>query len=625
MVEAAWPNGAGGAASVAVVADSTISFLMLGLVVVLFVWNRLPVELVAIGAGLALYATGVLELDQVLAGYGDSTVVLIASLFVVSEGLDATGVTTWAGQQMIARAGTDRSRLLVYVMLLVALLTALISVNGAVAALLPMVVVVAIRLGRSPSQLVMPVAFAAHAGSLLALTGTPVNVIVSDAAFDAGGARFGYLSFSLVGIPLLLGVIAIAVVLGPRLLPERRAKVIPPDLSAHARTLVRQYLDDQLVSRLLVCPDSTLIGRRQAELALPDHPDVTIVGIAHGTDPMASVGSIADLDVKEGDSLLVRGDDDAIADLAAAHGLRVLAPRTDDEYGRRLLNRGAGVGEVVVAPRSDLIGERMFPGMVTDSGDFVVLAVQRRGDDLGPDPVVLAAGDTLLLQGTWDALDRTVHDRDVLVVDRPELVRRQAVPMGPRARSALGVLMAMVALLITGAVPTVVAGLLAACAMVLLRVLTVDQAYRGISWTTVVLVGGMIPLSTAITQSGAADQLATGLVDVVGDHGPYALLLGLFVLTAALGQLISNMATALIVIPISLSAAADLAVSPRPVLMSVTVAAAASFLTPVATPANLMVMGPGGYRFGDYWKLGLPMLIWFGLVAVLLVPQIWSF
>ena len=175
-------------------ADSTISFLVLGAVVVLFVWNRLPVELVAIGAGLTLYATGVLELPQVLAGYGDATVVLIASLFVVSEGLDATGVTTWAGQQMIARAGTDRSRLLVYVMVLVAVLTALISVNGAVAALLPMVVVVAIRLGRSPSQLVMPLAFAAHAGSLLALTGTPVNVIVSDAAVDAGGDRFGYCS-----------------------------------------------------------------------------------------------------------------------------------------------------------------------------------------------------------------------------------------------------------------------------------------------------------------------------------------------------------------------------------------------------------------------------------------------
>ncbi len=197
--------------------------------------------------------------------------------------------------------------------------------------------------------------------------------------------------------------------------------------------------------------------------------------------------------------------------------------------------------------------------------------------------------------------------------------------MGPKAREAVGVLAAMVVLLVTGVVPTVVAGLLAAAAMVLLGVLSTEQAYLGISWTTVVLVGGMIPLSTAIQQSGAAGQLADALVAVVGDRSPYLLLLGLFVLTAIFGQLISNMATALIVIPIAVTAAADLGVSVRPVLMSVTIAAAAALLTPVATPANLMVMGPGGYRFGDYWKLGLPVLAWFGIVAVVLVPQIWRF
>jgi di/tricarboxylate transporter len=156
-------------------------------------------------------------------------------------------------------------------------------------------------------------------------------------------------------------------------------------------------------------------------------------------------------------------------------------------------------------------------------------------------------------------------------------------------------------------------------------VLSVEQAYRGIDWTTVILVAGMIPLSTAMTSSGAAERLADGLVDVVGDAGPRALLVGLVVLVFVLGQLISNMATALIVIPIAMSAAADLDISPKPLLVGVAVAAAASFLTPVATPANLMVMEPGGYRFGDYWKLGLPLLLLFGAVAVLLVPVIWSF
>jgi di/tricarboxylate transporter len=251
--------------------------------------------------------------------------------------------------------------------------------------------------------------------------------------------------------------------------------------------------------------------------------------------------------------------------------------------------------------------------------------VQRRGEDVGPGEVALAAGDTLLLQGSWSALDVQLDDPGVLVVDTPEALRRQVVPLGYRAKEAIVVLAAMVVLLATGLVPAAVAGILAACAIILLRVLTVEQAYRGISWTTVVLVGAMISLSTAMTQTGAAADLADDLVRIVGDSGGYALLLGLFVLTAVLGQLISNMATALIVIPIALSAATEIGVSPQPVLMCVTVAAAAALLTPVATPANLMVMGPGGYRFGDYWKLGLPLLVLYGLVAVLLVPVFWSF
>jgi len=199
------------------------------------------------------------------------------------------------------------------------------------------------------------------------------------------------------------------------------------------------------------------------------------------------------------------------------------------------------------------------------------------------------------------------------------------VPLGPGAAQVLVIVAGMVILLVGGLVPPAVAGLLAAGAIVLSGVLTVDEAYRGIGWTTVILVGGMIPLSTAMVSSGAAQTLADRLVDFVGDAGPHALLLGLVVLTFTLGQLISNMATALIVLPVAASAASELDVSAKPVLMAVAVASAAAFLTPVATPANLMVMCPGGYRFTDYWKLGLPLLTLFGLVAVLLVPVIWSF
>ena len=168
-------------------------------------------------------------------------------------------------------------------------------------------------------------------------------------------------------------------------------------------------------------------------------------------------------------------------------------------------------------------------------------------------------------------------------------------------------------------------GLVAGGAIILCGIMTVEQSYRAINWTTIILIGAMMPLSTAMYQSGAAVMLGEGLVRLVGDIGPYALLAGLFVLTGILGQLISNVATALVIIPIAVAAATDLGISARPVLMSVNVAAAAAFLTPVATPVNLMVMGPAGYRFGDYWKLGLPLMIWFFVVATFVVPLIWSF
>ncbi|MEX1281290.1 MAG: SLC13 family permease [Acidimicrobiia bacterium] len=593
--------------------DAGIVYAVLAAVIALFVWNRIPVEVTAIGASLVLAATDVITLEQSFAGFGDSTVIFIAALFVVAEGIDATGVTTWAGQWMVERAGESKTRLLVLTMLMVALLTAVISVNGAVAALLPMVVVVAVRASISPSKLLMPLAFGAHAGSQLALTGTPIHILVSDAAVDAGAQGFTYFEFALVGVPLVAGAIAIAVFLGPRLLPERRPERIAPDLSGMARTLVNQYATAPWVARLGVPEGSPLVGSPPAT-AVADQPDLEVVDV-EGADP---TGSLA-----EGAVMTVRGPSQQVDDLARSHGLRRLASAlsgTGDLYDREV-----GVVEVVVPPRSEILGEHLVPGMTTESGDFVVLAVQRQGRDVGFDGARLAVGDTILLQGTWDALDRGFDPAEVLVVDEPATVRRQAVPMGPGSRRALVILAAMVVLLATGIVSAAVAALLAAGAMILTGVVSVPQAYRAISWTTVVIVAAMIPVSVAVTQSGAAEQIADVLLGVVGDAGPNALLLGLFVITAVFSQLISNTATALIVIPIAISAALDLGLSVRPVMMSVTVAAAAAFLTPVATPANLMIFEPAGYRFGDYWKFGLPMLLLFMVVAVWLVPVFWPF
>ena len=220
--------------------DATISLLILAAVVALFLWNRLPVEFVAIGAALALYFTGVLTLGQSLAGFGDPAVILIAALFVVSEGLDATGVTAWVGQTLANKTGDSTRLLLILTMLLAAGLTALIGLNGTVAALLPMAVVVAMRRGFPPSRLLMPLAFAGSAGGLLLLTGSPVNVVISQAAADAGVGSFGFVEFAIVGVPLVVGTVAIVLLFGGRLVPERHSDAVPPDLSGLARTLVHR-------------------------------------------------------------------------------------------------------------------------------------------------------------------------------------------------------------------------------------------------------------------------------------------------------------------------------------------------------------------------------------------------
>ncbi|MCU0984100.1 MAG: SLC13 family permease [Acetobacteraceae bacterium] len=586
--------------------------------VLLFAWGRIPVAVVALSAALGLHAAGVLTLDQALAGFGDTTMLFIGALFVVSAGLEAGGVTTWVGTVLIRFSGESRRRLLTLTMLLVAGLTALIGVGGATAALLPVVTLVAVRLGRSPSQLLMPMAFAAHAGSMLALTGSLVNVIVSDTLPDIGQPRLGYFELSVLGVILLGGTIGIVVLLGERLLPARRGSELPRDLSGHPTMLAEQYrLFDQLV-RFRVAAGSPLVGARQSTLYEAEAPGLAVVAIQ---DP-EEAGPLKRPLLAAGDVVLLRGERERVDALAERLRLRRTAGETAS-LQKALFNATAGYAEVMVAPRSGLIGKAMFPGMITESGELVVLGIRRGAQTLGPGEVTLAVGDTLLLQGSWRALDEHLQDPDVLVVHAPEAVRRQAITLGAGAGRALAISGLMVAALATGVVPSVLAVLVAAIAMVGLGVLKIEAAFRAINGGALIMVASLMPLATAMELTGAADLIADGMAGLLGSRSLIVLFSALFLLTAVMAQAISSTATALIVIPIAIAVAKQVGASPRAALICVAVAAAASFLTPVASSANMMVKGPAGYRFGDYWKLGLPLMLWFFLVAVLVVPLIW--
>lgn len=598
--------------------DAALSLVILGVTVALFIVNRLPVGVVAIGSALALYFCGLVSVDDMTSGLGATVIAFIAALFVVSEGLEASGITTWVGQTMTRIAGDAPTRVITVVMILAALLAALITVNGAAAALVPVTVALARHADMLPSRVLIPLAYGCSAGSLLTLSGSPVNVIIDEAMVNRSGDGFGYFEFGVVGVPLVVVTVAITTLIGRRALPRRESTTLPDDFSDYVGTVTDHYgLDDRLF-RLHVDTGSAVVGAVLTDIEVGDG----VVAVAAQREATAAV-----LDpgqpLEAGDVVVVSGSGTAVTEAARRLGLTV-----EDIAGRhprsgRLIDRDTGLSEVVIPPRSEWIGDRAVAGMVRADDGLLVLSIRRRSRDVGPRVVELGEGDTLLVHGPWRAIDALAADRRVLVVASSEALRRQTVPLGRSAPRAAAILVAMIVLLATGVVPAVVAALLAALAMILTGVITTDHAYRAIAWPTLVLIAALIPMSTAIADSGGAELVARPIVDLVADHSPYVLLITLFLLTAALGQFISNAATVLIVIPIALAAAADVGVDARPVLMLVCVAGAASLLTPIATPANMIVMTPGGYRFGDYWRLGVPIMAGWLVVALLGIPAVW--
>lgn len=592
-----------------------IVFSIIFIILVLFIWNRIPAPIVAVGTALALYFTGVLTADQALAGLGSQIVILIAALFVISTAFDISGINAWASQILIRQAGESRSRLILLLMGICMLLTTVVSVNAAVPALIPVVVVIALRLKIAPSKLLLMLPFAAHAASNLTLLGAPLNVLGALEAERQVGVPVGFFEFAVAGIPISILTLVFTVLVGHKLIPARKAQNLPPDLSRLGHVLVEQYRLGEGPVRLNLRADSALIGASVSGLPLPQ----TLKLIKAYTPEGGAMDKGA---LREGSGLLVQGPSEAVQSFATTHRLAPREAGTIDAH--EPYSRELGLAELVIPPRSEFIGSTVYPGMATPDGDLIIQAVQRGGEDQ-PNAVVLAQGDTMVVQGSWEALEKRLATPDVLVVNDLDTIRRQSVPLSGKAKQALVVAVALILMLASGVVPAAVAALVCAGAMILLGVLNLNQAYRGIEWSTVLLVGGTTPLAAAMTKTGAADLIAETLIGLVGGFGPHALMVGIFIAAAAINQLISNTAVAIMFLPIAVATAHEAGVSAMPMIMCVVVAANAALLTPVATPTNLMVFGPGGYKFSDYWPYGLCLLVIHFLVAIFLVPLYWPF
>lgn len=625
-----------------------LTFLILALTIILFIWGRLRSDLVALMALLALFLSGILTADQALSGFGNSTVIMIAALFVVGDGLSRTGVTAWIGQQILQFAGRNKVRLLIVLMVGTALLSAFISNTGTVATLLPAVVAASWRVGSVPSMFLIPMAFAANTGGLLTLTGTPPNIVVAETLSEAGYEPFSYFEYAYIGLPLLVAAIAYMVFYGRRLLPRNSAEDRPEELVEAVGELADTFSLVENLYRLRVRYGSPLIGQTLKEAALGHDYGVSVLDIESGHTAESAFKQGGDEHIRPlqtllheshhempgpdttmeaQDLLLVKGSGKAVYQLMVDFNLGVL-PVEDDSEGlsEALLSAETGVAEILLTPRSTYIG-RMVPESDFSKKFGVQVISIRRGDKLvSRKDAKLDFGDALLVRGSWESIEKLRNERrNFVVVGSPEAISRQVIEMTPQAVIAVLAMVGMIVMMVTGVVPAVFAALIAAVVMVLGGCLNMNHAYRAISWQSVVLIAAMIPMSIALEVTGGAQFLANGLVNTFGSVGPLALLAGVFLLTTSFSQVINNTATAVLVAPIVLKAAEDMNISPYPLLMAVAVSASTAFLTPIGTTTNLMVMSPGGYRFKDYFRAGLPLILIFFLLTLVLAPIIWPF
>ncbi len=614
--------------------EIAVVFAILAATIVLFVSDRLRLDVTAMLALMALVLSGILTPAEATAGFGDTTVLLIAALFVVGDGLLQTGVAEALGRWLGRIAGTSELRILVTTMLVVAPLSAFISSTGTVAIMLPVVVAVARRAGVSPSKLLIPMGYAALIGGMLTLIGTPPNIVASEALAAAGRAPFGFFSFTPIGA-LVLGVAVVFVaVVGRQLLPARVAPAAqgqPRSDQQPLSELIRAYGVEGALTRLRVPPGSPLVGRSIAESELTTRYGVTVLAIHAWPPERAQPGPAqpvtADTRFAAGDLLVVQLRDAQAGSLAALPGLEPVPPATSVRPDAGLL-----LLEVALTPRSRYIGQSVIEADVRNQFGVNVLGVQRLGKLLDGDyaHTPLRFGDTLLVAGPAATLAPLVREQryygDFVIATVPEeLAEAEAQQLAPRWPLAVVIVLLMLIVMATNLLPTVVAALLAALALVLTGCVRLSTVYTRMSWESLVLIAAMLPMATALQKTGGAELIATALVGSFGSLGPLALMGGVFLLTSVLSQFISNTATAVLIMPIALQAASRLGVAPEPLLMAAAIAASTAFATPVATPVNTLVLAPGGYRFADYARAGVPLQVLVLLLCLVVVPLLFPF
>lgn len=604
----------------------TLTFTILIITTIFFINGAFRADVVAVASLLALTLFGVITPSEALAGFSNSVVIMIAGLFIVGAGIFNTGLAKQIGNRLILLGGNSENRLLIIIMVTVGVFSAFMSNTGTVAVLLPVVISIAMSMKISPAKLLIPLAFASSLGGVLTLIGTPPNLVASNMLVEHGLESMHFFSFTPIGIVALTSGVIFMVTIGKRLLPDHSVADIVEN-NVDPSKLVGLYRVHPLLHTFEVTAHSPLNGKQLKELQLTNKYNITVVSIERtekGRIPKleskTTITPKASTYLEHKDVLLLLGEK---ADIEAFIEDFAVERITLKHMKKHLLSERFGITEMIVPPHSSFENKTIRDLHFRKKFNCSVLAIYRNGKYIQTDAckLKLKNGDALLVHGEWDrmeAMAKTISD--LIVVGRVSDTASTETARG-KAPIAASIMLLMLVLMTLELIDPVITVLIAAFLMIVTGcVRSATEGYQKINWESVILIAAMLPMATALENTGGVKFMSDSVIHFLGDYGPYAVLIGFYVLTTILSQFISNTATAVIFAPVAITAALDLGVNPIPFVVTVAVSASVAFATPVASPTNALVMNAGGYQFKDYVKVGVPLQVFLAIILLIFIP-----
>lgn len=600
---------------------------LLAIAVVLFATGKVRMDAIALMVIVAFVLSGTLTLNEAFSGFSDPNVILIAALFIIGDGLVRTGVATKMGAWLVSVAGNSETKMLIYLMLTVAGLGAFMSSTGVVAIFIPVVLSVSARMNTSPSRLMMPLSFAGLISGMMTLVATPPNLVVNSELLREGLHGFSFFSVTPIGLVVLILGIVYMLAVRFMLKTDNGDSARDGRKRSTFRDLIREYHLTGRARRLAIRPGSPMIGQRLDDLKLRERYCANVIGVERWRRFRRVIVNVNGVSEFRARDVLLIDMSVSDVDLRQFCGEQMLEPMVlrGEYFADQALD--VGMAEVALIPDSEMIGKTVREIAFRTRFGLNIVGMKRDGKAMDGSVVdePLQLGDILLVVGNWRQIALLAkRGRDFVVLNMPVEVD-DASPAHSQAPHAIFCLVLMVALMLTDEIPNPIAAIIACLLMGKFRCINAESAYKAIHWPSIILIVGMMPFALALQKTGGVDLVVKGLMDVAGGEGPYLMLGCLFVMCAAIGLFISNTATAVLMAPIALAAAKSMGVSPYPFAMVVAMAASAAFMTPVSSPVNTLVLGPGKYSFSDFVKIGVPFTILVMVVCVLLIPVLFPF